>query len=156
MTTLYHGSYEQAAPIIKKGANALAGDNVFDGLFAAADQVIAESHGDYVYVYHVESIADNSDLDCEEAIDIIKAELGIDDHDVATEIASAVAYEESLADFAEFISPRSEYDADDFGWEMQRLRGVVAYKLGFDAVECEDEHGTTYLITNPAITGEPK
>ena len=32
------------------------------------------------------------------------------------------------------------------GWEIQRLRGRVAAALGFKAVECRDEHGTSYLI----------
>ncbi|WP_049264507.1 hypothetical protein [Pseudomonas aeruginosa] len=36
-------------------------------------------------------------------------------------------------------------DAGEQGWEFQRLRGVLAGKLGFTSVEMRDEHGTTYL-----------
>ena len=34
------------------------------------------------------------------------------------------------------------------GWEIQRLRGRIAAALGFKAVECRDEHGTSYLIVS--------
>jgi hypothetical protein len=41
--------------------------------------------------------------------------------------------------------------SDDIGaasWEAQRLRGKLAKKLGYDAVEMADENGTSYLITS--------
>lgn len=153
MTTLFHGTYEDTAPVIKIGVSALgAQDNVFDGIFASSTYSVCESHGSAVFAYAVNTIANNNDLDCDEAATIIADELMIDS-DLATEIASAVAYEESLEDYADNLSPRSDYDADDLGWEMQRLRGVIARKLGFDAVECEDEHGTSYLIVNKNIKG---
>ena len=41
-----------------------------------------------------------------------------------------------------------------YSWELQRLRGHVAAYLGFDAIEMNDEHGTSYLIVNPQIKGE--
>ncbi|MBB75612.1 MAG: hypothetical protein CMJ75_13985 [Planctomycetaceae bacterium] len=153
MTTLFHGTYAETAPTIKIGKNALgAQDNVFDGLFANSTYSVCESHGSSVFAYEVDSIATNDDLDCDEAVVIIASELMID-ADVAAEIASAVAFEESLEDYADNLNPRSEFDCDDLGWEMQRLRGVIARKLGFDAVECEDEHGTSYLIVNKDIKG---
>ncbi len=34
---LFHGSYSSTAPIIKIGAYAMTGDNVFDGIFASDD-----------------------------------------------------------------------------------------------------------------------
>ncbi|EFZ69431.1 hypothetical protein ECOK1357_2567 [Escherichia coli OK1357] len=37
---------------------------------------------------------------------------------------------------------------------MQRLRGRVAAYLGFDAIEMNDEYGTSYLIVNPQIKDE--
>ena len=154
MTTLFHGTYEETAPVIVIGKNALGtADNVFDGLFASSTYAVAASHGRFIFAYEADSIAANEDLECDEAVVIIASELMID-VDVAAEIASAVAYEESLESYAEYLNPRSDYDADDFGWEMQRLRGVIARKLGFDAVECTDEHGTSYLIANKNIKGE--
>lgn len=154
MTTLFHGTYAETAPTIKIGKNALgAQDNVFDGLFANSTYSVCESHGSAVFSYEVDSIATNEDLDCDEAVAIIASELMVD-ADVAAEIASAVAFEESLEDYADNLNPRSEFDCDDLGWEMQRLRGVIARKLGFDAVECTDEHGTSYLIVNANIKGE--
>jgi len=32
------------------------------------------------------------------------------------------------------------------GWETQRIRGVIAKKLGYKAVSTKDEHGVSYLI----------
>ena len=130
----------------------LPADNVFDGIFANGDKNVARSHGDFIYAYEVDSIATNDDLDCDEAIQIIAKELYIDE-ETAAPIAEAVAYEESLAEFEEHIMPRSCGDCADFGWEMQRLRGVIARKLGFDAVECVDEHGVSHLIVNANIRG---
>lgn len=154
MTILFHGTYEETAPTIKIGKNSLgAKDNVFDGLFANSTYNVARSHGSSVFAYEVDSIATNDDLDCDEAVAIIASELMVDT-DVATEIVSAVAYEESLEDYAESLNPRSEFDHSDLGWEMQRLRGVIARKLGFDAVECKDEHGTSHLIVNANIKGK--
>lgn len=37
-------------------------------------------------------------------------------------------------------------DACDAGFEIQRLALVLAEKLGFDAVELEDENGTVWLV----------
>lgn len=152
MTTLFHGTYADTAPIIAIGKNAIVGDNVFDGLFASSTYAVCESHGSAVFTYEVDSIATNDDLDCDEAVAIIASELMIDS-ETAADIASAVAYEESLEDYSEYLNPRSEFDCDDLGWEMQRLRGVIARKLSFDAVECEDEHGTSYLIVNKNVRG---
>lgn len=154
MTILFHGTYEETAPVILIGKNALgAKDNVFDGLFANSTYNVARSHGSSVFAYEVDSIATNDDLDCDEAVAIIASELMVDT-DVAAEIVSAVAYEESLEDYADNLNPRSEFDSDDLGWEMQRLRGVIARNLGFDAVECKDEHGTSHLIVNENIKGK--
>lgn len=153
MTTLFHGTYAETAPVILIGKNALGSqDNVFDGLFANSTYSVCESHGSSVFAYEVESIATNEDLDCDTAIIIIANEFIIDS-DVASEIVEAVANEESLSDYANILNPRSEFDCDDLGWEMQRLRGFIARKLGFDAVECTDEHGTSYLIVNKEIKG---
>ncbi|MFP1464071.1 hypothetical protein ACLB1E_35910 [Escherichia coli] len=51
---LYHGTYEKVAPIIKIGEFAMSGNNVFDGLFASPERDIAASHGNTVFIYHVD------------------------------------------------------------------------------------------------------
>lgn len=43
----------------------------------------------------------------------------------------------------DFLSPD---DACDAGFEIQRLALVLAEKLGFDAVELEDENGGVWLV----------
>lgn len=43
----------------------------------------------------------------------------------------------------------SEIEPGDWGeflWEAQRVRGRVARALGYDAVEMDDEFGTSYLV----------
>lgn len=149
---LFHGSYSNIAPAIKVGAFALgAADNVFDGIFASSDFDAADSHGPHVYAYEVESIADSSDLNAriDEVIAFLASEVDADAETIES-LANAIADDECDDEFAEFLSPRSV--SGDAGWEMQRLRGRVAAHLGFDAVEMDDEHGTSYLIVNPEIT----
>ncbi len=150
---LFHGSFYQAAPIIKVGAYAMSGDNVFDGLFASADADVAGSHGDYVHAYKVASIAVNSDLNdrIEEVIAFLKSEVDAEADDLEA-LANAIADDECDDAFEHLLSPRS--CTGDAGWEMQRLRGRVAAHLGFDAIEMDDEHGTSYLIVNPLVIAE--
>ena len=146
---LYHGSYEIIKPEIKAGAYALGSrDNVFDGLFASDEQQVAESHGEYIHIFEIEDdkIASNVDLDCEEALEVLRAETYIEDEDRLIELFEAVVDDKNLGDFTEDeLKARSEFDFE-FGWEAQRLRGRIAKALGFKAVECRDEHGTSYLI----------
>ena len=147
---LFHGSYSNTAPEIKIGAFAMSGDNVFDGLFASSDSEIAGSHGDFVHAYEVDNIAESSDLNdrIDEVVTFLAGELDIDAEEAA-EIAEAIAEDECDESFSHLVSPRS--CTENASWEMQRLRGRVAAHLGFDAVEMDDEHGTSYLIVNPSI-----
>ncbi len=156
---LFHGSYEKSAPTIKIGAYAMSGDNVFDGLFASSDFDTADSHGgsqNTVHSYEVSNIADSSDLNSriDEVIAFLSTEIEADDEAIEA-LAYAIADDEESEDFNEILSPRSCADHQGaYSWELQRLRGRVAAHLGFDAVEMEDEHGTSYLIVNPSIKGE--
>lgn len=151
---LFHGSYSDAAPVIKVGEFALGtADNVFDGLFASADSEIAGSHGGYVHTYNVDSIADNSVLNdrIEEVMQYLRGKVEADDDQIEA-LAYALADDECDDEFEEILSPRS--CTGNASWEMQRLRGRVAAHLGFDAVEMDNEHGTSYLIVNPKIIAE--
>ncbi|WOL24261.1 hypothetical protein fHeYen801_051c [Yersinia phage fHe-Yen8-01] len=158
---LFHGSYSSIAPIIKVGAFALGGssDNVFDGLFASGSANVASSHGDEIHAYEVddEKIADNAALNerIEEIIKFLGAEVyacDVDD-EIIKALAYALADGEETDEFDEIFYPRScVIRRGACSWEMQRLRGRAAAHLGYDAVEMDDEHGTSYLIVNPAIT----
>lgn len=156
---LFHGSYSTTAPVIKVGAFALGGgDNVFDGLFASSSANVAGSHGDAVHAYEVddEKIADNAALNerIEEIIKFLGTEVyacDVDDETI-TALAYALADGEETDEFDEIFYPRScVIRRGACSWEMQRLRGRAAAYLGFDAVEMDDEHGTSYLIVNPKI-----
>lgn len=150
---LFHGSFSNTAPSIKVGAFAMTGDNVFDGIFCSADADVAESHGNFVHVYNVSSVATNADLNdrIEDVIGFLADELSVDCGAVE-ELANAIADDECDDEYADMLTPRS--CSENASWEMQRLRGRVAAHLGFDAVEMDDEHGTSYLIVNPSITAE--
>jgi hypothetical protein len=148
MTTLFHGSYSDTAPVIKVGAFAMSGENVFDGLFASADVEIAESHGSNVHSYDVSSIADSSDLNAnfETVLQFLSNEIEADAEQIEA-LAIAICDDECDDQFCDILSPRSSaggYAAAS--WEMQRLRGQAAKILGFQAVKMNDEHGTSYLI----------
>ncbi|QKJ88034.1 hypothetical protein PMPD1_3101 [Paramixta manurensis] len=148
---LFHGSFSDKAPVIKVGEFAMSGDNVFDGIFASADSDIAASHGDFVHCYNINSVADSAALNDRigEVVAFLASEVETDD---AETLAYAIADDECDDRFADLLTPRS--CTGDAGWEMQRLRGRVAAHLGFDAVEMNDEHGTSYLIVNPSIFAE--
>jgi len=154
---LFHGSYSSIAPVIKIGANAMSGDNLFDGLFASADREIADSHGgleNSIHCYEVSNIAESSDLNAriDEVIAFLYTEIEAES-DVLEALAYAIADDEETDEFNDVLSPRSFADHQGaFSWELQRLRGRVAAHLGFDAVEMSDEHGISYLIVNPKIT----
>lgn len=167
---LFHGSSETIAPVIKIGGYLPGvGENVFDGLFASGDYEIAESHGNagrggIVFAYHVadDKIADSSDLNdrIDDVIEFLRSEV-INDIDAETleSLAYAIADDEcddedAQERFGEYLTPRQNDIPGAFNWEMQRLRGRAAAHLGFDAVEMDDEHGTSYLIVNPAIVAE--
>ena len=51
---LFHSTYEKTVPIIKPGEFAMSGNNVFDGLFSSPERDIAASHGNPVFIYHVD------------------------------------------------------------------------------------------------------
>lgn len=146
---LFHGSYENQKPEIKVGALALGvQDNVFDGLFASDSENVAESHGNFVFEFEVEKVAESSDLDCEEALIVLAKESLFSDDDLVA-LLDCVVNDEFDADLddSNLLCRSTCGDRNaEISWEIQRLRGRIAAHLGFDAVECDDEHGTSYLI----------
>lgn len=125
---LYHGSPAAIAKITASG--------VFGGVFASHEGA-ARSHGavlhlvrsprpltDYALNYEIEGA-------WEAAVEVAGG-----DEDLAGRIMDI---ECPASDDCE------PEDAGEDGWNVQRLRGVLAARLGFTSVEMRDEHGTTWL-----------
>ena len=148
--TYYHGSNEGI--ISKIDAN----KSLFGGMFFSPSQQAAASHGKYLHSIEVsrDDIAKTADL--ENAKDShVKSVFGhiknINDREKA--LGFAIKDNQPVADRSGNIEPDiKEYNrilgGKDFGessWEAQRLRGALAQKMGFKAVEMPDEHGTSIL-----------
>lgn len=125
---LFHGSHETITEI--------RADGVFGGLFGAGEGQ-ALSHGPVLH--KITSPRHLSDFELNYEIDGA--------YDAALEIAGG---DERIADAimskgCEELDDCDSEDAGEQGWEFQRMRGVLASKLGYTSVEMLDEHGTTYL-----------
>ena len=134
---LFHGSNETVSEIRSNG--------LFGGLFAATSERAAASHGAVMHSVfspnHLTDFALNYEVEGA--------------YEAALEIARG---NERIAD--SIMSPRcaplddcDPEDAGEQGWEFQRLRGLLAAKLGYTSIEMLDEHGATYLcLPGCAIT----
>lgn len=140
---MYHGS---PTTIL-----AIRPDGVFGGLFAAADAASARSHGAVLHVIRSPHPLDDYALNYEIAgAHEIALELADGNETIADLIMSADCDADSVdRDEVGF----SHLDGAEFGWEIQRLRGVLAARLGFTSIEMRDEHGTTWLCL-PSCTIE--
>lgn len=120
--TYYHGS--------RKEITAIKSGGIFGGIFATCRRVSAESHGEVLHTVTSQNPLTDYALNYE-----------IDGAwDAALEVADG---DESLAE-AMMDADCPEIDGFD-GWSVQAKRGELAKKLGFDAVEMRDEHGTVWL-----------
>lgn len=131
MMDLFTGSFETIS--------AIRNDGVFGGIFGSACARAARSHGGNVYV--IDSPRPLSDYALNYEIEGAYA--------VALEVArNNVALAGAIMSRGCEVPAELEIadeDAGEFGWEIQRLRGVVAARLGYTSVEMLDEHGTTWL-----------
>lgn len=132
---------------------------LFRGVFASARDEAARSHGRLHYVDIDDAhILTNYALNYELEHDAVKAafravckEEGVDpDSEIAW---AAVVEDEDVFDMdacevLEAFEPAmiGEESVGMAGWVAQRMRGQVARKLGYQAVEMNDEHGTSYLV----------
>lgn len=121
---MFHGTNQELTVINSRG--------VFGGIFAASSRTAAESHGNFLY--EVASPKHLSDFDLNYAIDGA--------YDVALDVADG---DETVADAIMDASCGDASDDAEYGLELQRLRGVLAARLGFTSVEMKDEHGTVTL-----------
>lgn len=124
---MYHGSNTEIKEITDQG--------IFGGIFAANSPDAAKSHGSNVYeivsLRHLEDYELNYEIEgaWELALEITNGD---------------EAWAEAIMD-KECPNPEGvELDFED-SWEPQRLRGVLAKKLGYTSIEMVDEHGTTRL-----------
>jgi len=121
----FHGSDDSDLTEIRE-------TGVFGGLFATTNEAAARSHGSILYVVRSPRPLTNYKLNYE----IEGAwELAVELCDGDEARAEAIMSPECPSDSA---------DAED-GWELQRLRGELARRLGYTSVEMRDEHGTTWL-----------
>lgn len=125
----FHGSHDQLSEIRDEG--------VFGGVFGASSEAAALSHGprlhritsprpltDYELNYSIEGA-------WEAAVEVARGDEAI--------AGSIMSLDCPALDTCE------PEDVGEQGWEFQRLRGVLAHKLGFTSVEMSDEHGVTWL-----------
>lgn len=147
---IYHGTHEATLPEIDT-----SGDRIFDGLFFAWHAATAASMAPNVFSIDMpkDKIATSFDLgqaDAEYVRAVLRAETYEDDSDLIDELYDAVIDDvgfDGAQAFVGRISTRSLVEPrGDVAWELQRLRGRVAAALGYAAVECDDEHGTSYLV----------
>ena len=133
---------------------------LFRGVFASACEDVASSHG-YLHKSEIEDdkiLTDyslNYELDHSEvraAFEAVCAEEGVDaESDLIWEavIEEADVFEMDEYDVLESFEMAMIGEDESVGmasWVAQRMRGQVARKLGYIAVEMDDEHGTSYLV----------
>jgi hypothetical protein len=121
---VWHGSRDRVLEILDAGC--------FGGIFGAGDKRAALSHGDVLHIIdsprHLTNFVLNYQIEgvYEIALDIVRGD---------AVLADAI------------LDPGCPTDDPDpeVGLELQRLRGLLAARLGYTSVEMADEHGTTYL-----------
>lgn len=136
--TLYHCSPENLTEIRNEG--------VFGGIFAA-DREAAESHGGTLHSITLSDSEIIEDL-CDIAEDLIARVIADETRAAGDEIEALaeVVIADGNADEALWGLLYCDADFAETSWEIQRLRGRIAAAAGYKAVECEDEHGTVYLV----------
>ena len=142
-----HGSND---PLFTGNINKGGVGNIFDGIFATKGDA-----SDYGGVKQIQYDIDedklmgmgDADVDYEDAIQFIKEEYPDADEDVIDALYEIIAEDSNVFDMP--LNPLESYGYDDLGeasWEGQRLRGKLARRQGFDAVEMDDEFGVSILI----------
>lgn len=171
---LYHGSHDQNLKEIKD--NGLFG-GVFAGSLSTArshgDNIYKieldwndvcenrdlSSHADLVrQVFERETNLDKNDLNYKYDFDllweIVIRDKGCDGLYTFSEVEYPLESEDEydVEKEAENIVCHllDEGDLGDAGWKAQKIRGIIAKKLGYKAVECSDEHGISYLVLSGA------
>lgn len=140
----FHGGPEVISEIREEG--------LFDGIFASRDRGVAESHGGVVTILGGDDIkiARTRDLDNEISLAEIKRQFPTASEQELDVISDVIIFEDNLFDLNIPEKRINElFGGDSLGasdFEAQRLRGVLAKKQGFSAVEMTDEHGGGTLL----------
>ena len=146
--TLYHGSPENNPFTVQDNKG------LFDGVFASRDQQVANSHGNNLYQFDVPKDLILTDYDLKYNPDIKAWETLKELFPRATskELDELwdVVIENRLPEGPMVLGK----DPAEASWEGQRLRGKIAQRAGFKAVETPDEHGISYLVL-PGATNKP-
>lgn len=148
MITLYHGSSERIDAITDQG--------VFGGLCASRSKESALSHGDVLHLIKIDddALLTQSHLNYQADYTTVKAIIVLNTAPIEDGEFDAV-WELIVGDAAEHDSELDEdrllaifrsFDLASVGFEIQRLRGLIAEALGFKAVEIRDEHGASILV----------
>lgn len=153
-TTIFHGSFDKNLTNIKD-------EGVFGGLFFASSESAALGHGDYLYktTLKLSDIANDQDLEQATGDQFRELFKWMSDQDFAVYndlLRDLVIYDTSVSSLDEpelALAALSESEIFEADWFAQKLRGALASKLGFKAVEMCDEHGTSYLVL-PSVTIE--
>lgn len=159
---LYHGSMIEHLAISNSGTG--VGYN-FGAMFFARTYGTAKGYGDYVYSCEVDgnAIFTNGDLPYLDddaagtALHEVMAERGIDEIHFDLCWQAVVSEELDFQEQEKWVDLLG-MDEDDAGWEAQAMRIAFARKLGFRAVEMNDECGSIAVlpefITLEAVTDE--
>ena len=124
--------------------------NIFGGVFGSTRKEVAESHGDFIKKYDVDTgmMLEQRDLDNDEISVQLAKRLGIS-QDEASDVLTSYKRDEFSNDDAARLLGMS--DSGEASWEMQAKIGDAARKAGYDAVELPDEHGTSILVLNNGL-----
>lgn len=146
---LFHGSPEDSLSVVDDRS-----DSRFGGVFASGQRSAAASHGENtVYSIRVprssvlrsyELLYEIPNEDVEAALR--KAMPWLEDEDYDLAYLAVVEDKSHKLDEGDLLRIFREDDAGQAGFEAQRVRGQVARELGYQAVEMDDEHGTSYLV----------
>ena len=155
MTTikLFHGSSDKSLVAVKQGGG------LFGGIFMSASESSAAGHGDFLYTATInqDQIASSADLAEFDGLREMFKWLSDEQFDEYSEMITDIVINDCDAwDYAE-TDVTSAFAEDDIGsaaWYAQKLRGEIAAKLGFVAVEMDDEHGTSYLVLRADLSAE--
>lgn len=161
---LFHGSKENN---LQYKANDAC--NIYNGsLFFSDSLESAKSHGGYVYSVEIDEddILSHDELVAMQYTDdvnifemlkeiAIDAGFNIDTDEKLERLAELVIDNVGIYNWTdEDIELLNAFDITYVGWEAQRLRSMLAQKLGYNAVEVRDEHGISYMVLNPNLIKE--
>ena len=146
---LYHGSPEEnLSQVQDKG--------LFGGVFGHVDKDVALSHGDHIYHSDIpeSKILTNDDLNYYLPYKKVSKALNNNlphlarNKDLREKAWEAIIEDKDVLhlDEDELQKIFGTSDLGEAGWEAQQVRGAIAKDLGYQAVEMEDEHGTSHLI----------